>query len=113
MAAPTPVDLANLLGADGVGDDVGQIPEGQVQEILAIITAIVKSATLGNGFVSGVPAEDLRAVILTSAARLWRHPAQLDYGETKGPESVFFRSGFDGFTVAELYVINRYRRTAM
>ncbi|GAS88899.1 hypothetical protein [Mycolicibacterium brisbanense] len=113
MAAPTPVDLANLLGVDGVGDGVGEISAEQATEILGIITAIVKSATRGNGFQGGVPTEDLRAVILTSAARLWRHPSQVDYGETKGPESVFYRSGWDGFTVGERYVINRYRRTAM
>lgn len=113
MSAPTPVDLANLLGADGVGDDAGQIGAQQAAEVLAIVTAIVRSTTRGRGFTNGTPAEDLRSVILTAAARLWRHPTQIDYGETRGPESVFFRRGFDGFTVAELYAINRYRRTAM
>jgi hypothetical protein len=99
--------LAALLGMDV--EDVGT---EQAQSVLDICTAIVKSATRGNGFVNGVPVEDLRAIILTSAARLWRNPSQLDHGETRGPESSFFRGGFDGFTVAERYVINRYRTTA-
>ena len=109
MAAPTPADLAALLGVSGVGE----IGAEQAQSVLDIITAIVRSATRGNGFVNGVPAEDLRAVLLTAAARLWRHPAQIDYGETKGPESIFFRGGFEGFSLVERYVINRYRVTAL
>lgn len=93
--------------------DVEEVGAEQAQSVLDICTALVKSATRGNGFVNGIPAEDLRAVILTSAARLWRHPAQIEYGETHGPENIFFRSGFDGFTVAERYAINRYRVTAL
>jgi hypothetical protein len=109
MTAVAPADLAALLGVD-VEDDLSA---EQAQAVIDIVTALVKSATRGNGFVSGEPVEDLRAVILTASARLWRHPSQIDYGETKGPESIFFRSGFDGFTVAENYAISRFRVKAL
>jgi hypothetical protein len=32
--------------------------------------------------------------------------------EVKGPESISFKGGFQGFTLAERYVLNRYRVTA-
>jgi hypothetical protein len=55
----------------------------------------------------------LAAVITTAAARLASNTRQLRYSETAGPFTADFRSAFDGWTVAELYVLNRYRKRAM
>src|SRR4051812_8311482 len=68
--------------------------------------------TRGQGFTDGEPNQDIRAVILTAAARLLSNPRGLLMDETKGPESVSYRSAFTGWTVAELFVLNRYRVTA-
>lgn len=105
MAAPTVDDLGALLGRS--------VTDEQGQAVLQIVTSVVKAYTRDAGFVNGVPTDELRSVILTSAARLIAHPRQLGVSETLGPQSASFREGFVGFTVAERFVLDRYRVKAL
>jgi hypothetical protein len=75
---------------------------------VTIITALARSYTRDQGFTGVEPAEDIAAVIVTATARLVANPEQLatDVG------SVSIRGGFSGWTLAELFVLNRYRKRA-
>src|SRR5690606_39709278 len=44
----------------------------------AVMTALVRAYTRGVGFVDGVPAEPIRAVIVAASARLVANPEQVD-----------------------------------
>jgi hypothetical protein len=101
MAAPTATDLGALLGRT-VGAE-------QASAVLGIVTSMAKSYVRGQGFSGGVPNDELAAVILTAAARLLSNPRGLLIDETEGPSSVSYRSAFTGWTVAELFVLNRFR----
>ncbi|TXI61975.1 hypothetical protein [Mycolicibacterium mageritense] len=73
-----------------------------------IITAMARSYTRDQGFTGSEPADDIAAVITTATARLVANPEQIptDIG------SVSLRGGFTGWTLAELFVLNRYRKRA-
>lgn len=73
-----------------------------------IITALARSYTRDQGFAGAEPADDIAAVITTATARLVANPEQIptDIG------SVSIRGGFTGWTLAELFVLNRYRKRA-
>lgn len=99
MPALTSDDLAEFLGV--------KVDYDQAESILRVVAAMASSYTRGEGFTGGQPEPDLRAVILTASARLLR-----DRGvnsESMGPFQVSYRGGFEGWTVAELAVLNRYR----
>lgn len=105
MAAPTVSDLSGLMGwtVDGA----------QGAAVLSIVSAMVSEYTRGQGFTNGNPSDGLRAVILFASARLLANPRGLLLTEAVGPEQIEFRSAFTGWTVAEYYVLNRYRKRAM
>lgn len=101
MAAPTVDDLGALLGR--------QVSEEQGLTCLQVVTAMASAYTRGAGFTAGVPNDEIRAVILSASARLLSNPSGLAYDETEGPSSVSYRSAFNGWTAAELFVLNRFR----
>jgi hypothetical protein len=103
MADVNPADV-DALAADG-GDTALTVP---------IITAMVQAYTRGQGFDGyGEPNEELAAVIATAAARLIGNPKQVSMARTAGPFTVDVRSrGFEGWTLAELAVLNCYRKRA-
>jgi hypothetical protein len=110
VGIPTVYDLAEFIARDLSGDEEA----AQAQQVITIVTSLVKSYTRGNGFDSeGSPAEDLRAVILTSSARLIFHQFQVPYAEVKGPESFSVREGWVGWTLTELAALNRWRIRAL
>ncbi len=75
---------------------------------------MVRAYTRGNGFdVYGEPDYDLEAVIVTATARLVTNPGQIAQDQTAGPYTQSLRGGFTGWTLAELAILNRYRRTAL
>lgn len=79
-----------------------------------LATTMVKSYTRGAGFdpATGDPAADLGAVILLVASRLYDNPDQRR-AETLGAYSFTSAlAGFQGYTLAELAVLHRYRRRA-
>ena len=106
MGAPTGDEIALFLGQGG--DNALVALAGQHAEI---ITAMAFAYTRGRGFDPDV-ADDIAAVITTATARLIANPKQLAVDDTMGPYSHSIRGGFTGWTLAELFVLNRYRRRA-
>lgn len=101
-----------------VADFLGQTDSAFLalaQESVTVITAMVHAYTRGNGFSkppsadeTPQPNNELAAVITTASARLVANPEQIptDVG------TVSTRGGFSGFSLAETFVLNRYRVTA-
>ncbi|WP_137120913.1 hypothetical protein [Segeticoccus rhizosphaerae] len=80
-------------------------------EHVPIVTALARSYTRGNGFNGTTATEDLCAVITTATARLVPNPSGT-VAEAIGTYSV--RPGvFNGWTLAETFVLNRYRKRAL
>lgn len=103
IAAPTGDDVASFLGQSDVPDTVALAGEH-----VSIIKAMAMSYTRGNGFKDGQVAEDVHAVIVTATARLIANPEQLHYATG----AVRFSDGFKGWTLAETFVLNAYRKRA-
>ena len=101
------------VNGDSLTEFIGRDAGDKGEAVISIITAMAKSYTRGAGFnTAGEPNEDVRAAILTASARLLRDPSQIVSGEGMGPFSVSYRGGFEGWSVAELAVLNRYRERA-
>lgn len=98
-------DVANFLGR---GDDSTLI--ALAEEHIAIVTAMAKAYTRDRGFdaTTGEPFDDVAAVITTATARLLANPDQLP--KATGPFTV--NGGFTGWSLAETFVLNRYRKRA-
>lgn len=104
MAAPTYSDLAALLGRN--------VTAIQGNAVLQNVTAMVKGYTRGEGFIGGVPNDELRQIILSAACRMISNPRGIEITEAIGPQSASFRGAFTGWTVAETFTLNRYRKRA-
>lgn len=96
--------VADFLGQ---GDDEAVV--ALAGEALPVITAMARAYTRGGGFTEDGPAEDVAAVITTATARLMANPDQVQYRAGE----VSFQSGFTSWTLAELFVLNRYRKRAI
>lgn len=106
MTAPTGATIASFLGQSG---DTTLI--ALAGEHLPVITAMVRAYTRDEGFSpTGEPAADLAAVITTATARLVANPEQV---EESSIGSYRVKGGFAGWTLAELFVLNRYRKKAL
>lgn len=81
-------------------------------QAIAVVTALAESYTRGEGFTDGTPANDVAAAVYMAALRLLANKSQLEHSKDKGPFSVSFSEGFDGWSTAELFVLNRYRKRA-
>jgi hypothetical protein len=100
--------------AEVTEDDVTKLLDADLDEaVIPVITTLAKSYTRGRGFDGNEPNAELAAVITTAAARLASNTRQLRYSDTAGPFTADFRSAFDDWTVAALFVLNRYRKRAM
>lgn len=94
-------------------DDVGGVLDGNATLVVPMITTMAKAYTRGNGFDGNVPNAEIAAVITAAAARFVSNPSQLSRSQTVGPFAEDYRSGFNGWTLAEQIVLNRYRVRAM
>ena len=107
MSAVTGQDVADFLGQ---GTDATLVALAG-QHVL-IVQALAQAYTRGRGFDAGVgenePNDELAAVITTATARLVASPEQIPYDSG----SVSMRGGFTGWTLAETFVLNRYRKRA-
>jgi hypothetical protein len=103
MATVTGSDVAAFLGR--ASDTTLAALAG---ESVTSITAMVRAYTRGEGFTDAEPNDELAAVITTASARLCANPEQAitDVG------SVSIRNAFNGWTLAETFVLNRYRKRA-
>lgn len=103
MAAVTGQQVADFLGG-GADSNLVTLAETHAE----VITQMCRAYTRNVGFVGGEPNDEIAAVIVTAAARLVSNPQQLanDVGE------VSTRGGFNGFSLIERIVLNRYRKLA-
>ena len=98
-------DVADLLG---LGDDPQTV--ALAERYLPIVTAQVRAYTRGRGFTDGEPAGDVGMVVLTATARVVANPENIR-SESIGDYSVT-RQITDGWTLAELAILNGYRKRA-
>ncbi|WLP90085.1 hypothetical protein [Gordonia sp. NB41Y] len=107
--AVTGQDVADFLGR---GDD-GELA-ALAEQHATIVTAMARAYTRGNGFDDVDPNDEIAAVITTATARLVSYPDQApSRTDTAGPMSHAVNgAGFTGWTLAELFVLNRYRKRA-
>ena len=104
MPGPTSADLAAFTGKE--------LNAGQADAVIAVVKAMAKAYTRGKGFTDGEPNGDIWPVILSASARLLADTSQIVNQESMGPFAVQFGAGFDGWSVAESYCLNRYRERA-
>lgn len=107
VTVPDGGEVAAFLG-QGANTELVALAE----EHIVIIAAMARSYTRGQGWTAGPPvtvADDLAAVITTATARLLSNPAQSEM-EQVGPYTR--RGAFNGWTLAETFVLNRYRKRA-
>ncbi|HWL96049.1 MAG TPA: hypothetical protein VNP20_01835 [Nocardioidaceae bacterium] len=97
-------DVADFLGQ---GDDTTLV--ALAGEHVGIVAAMARAYTRDNGFTADEPAEDVAAVIVTATARLVANPEQL----ARDVGSVSLRGGFTGWSLAETFVLNRYRKRSL
>ena len=93
--------------------DVDDLLAGSTDAIVPLITLMARAYTRGQGFDDDDPNDEIAAVIATASARLAANPKQLSHTDTAGPYSENVVGGFTGWTLAEQFVLNRYRKRAM
>lgn len=83
-------------------------------------TAVETAVALIGGYCRGNHVDKLgdyrdgiESVVVTVASRIAANPAQVTIRDTAGPFSRSRGQGFSGFTLAELAVLNRYRKRAI
>ena len=59
------------------------------------------------------PNDEREAAIVTASARMVSNPGQLPCDQSAGDDSQSVRGVFQGWTLAKLFVLNRYRRRAI
>lgn len=102
------------VDSDEVVALLGDHPTGAVDAAIAQITVMAKAYTRGRGFdEDGEPNEEISAVITTASARLAANGTGNQWRKRVDDVEVEYRSSFQGWTLAELAVLNRYRATAM
>lgn len=81
---------------------------------IPLVTAFARAYTRGRGFDGdGEPNEEIAAVITTASARFGSNTAQTSTSRTEGEVTKEQRTWFTGWTLAETFVLNRYRKRAM
>jgi hypothetical protein len=100
-------DVAALLDTPG-GPQPASLPAAVSQ-----ITVMARAYTRGRGFDGAEPNDELAAVIATTAAPLAANGQQSLRRKRVYDVEYEWRSSFGGWTLAALFVLNRYRVRAM
>lgn len=112
MAVSTPA-VARLIDSRETDQSV-RYSTMMADTAIPIITAMAKAYTRGVGFEDwNEPNDEIAAVIATASARLASNSGQALYRSKVGDVEREYRSAFTGWTLAELAVLNRYRKRAM
>lgn len=104
LAYATPVE-------DGQTPDVTEAAGLALETATALVGSYTRDRHMtrnGSDYRPGI-----RAVVLTVAARLLANPGQVSVGFKAGSVSVNKGQGFQGFTLAELATLDRYRKRAI
>ena len=103
--AVTPTDLVKWLGQLTTDTDL----VAQAGQAITMAEAMVDAYCRGaHRYASGATRPGVDAVILMASARMLANPEGLKYATGV----VTFNDAFNGFTLAEQMVLNRYRRRA-
>lgn len=106
MPAVDPADVVALTESDD--------RQAVAELAVPLLTELARAYTRGNGFAgNGEPNAEIAAVITTASARFLGNPTQTSSAETVGPFTRDVRTWFTGWTLAEQFVLNRYRVRAM
>lgn len=106
MQAVTVDDLLSFMPVESVEREQAQLA---LDAAIAMVDAYCRGAARSGGvWRPGVP-----EVVLGVAARIAANPMGVQWREQAGQFSVHRGEGFKGFTLAEQYVLNRYRKRAM
>lgn len=108
----TGADVAAFIGKAGDAETIEQ-----ANNALTVIVGMARAYTRDAGGFDGPGADvyvnpDLRSVLVGATARLLSNPSQLGHAETIGPWTKSWTAGFSGWSLAELAVLNRYRKRA-
>lgn len=102
----TPEELISFMGDTPVSTEIAT-------------TAIATADALIGGYCRGCHVDragdyrdGIKAVVVTVGARIAANPAQVTIRDSAGPFTRARGQGFSGFTLAELAVLNRYRKRA-
>lgn len=108
MIAPTAADVAAFLGRAADPSTVAMA--GQQ---LPIVEAMARAYTRDRGFTDDGPEPDVAAVLVTATARMMANPGQIARDSAAGPFTESVRGGFVGWSLAETFVLNRYRKRSL
>lgn len=106
---PEIIDALSPTVAAFVGRPGDATAEAQAGAALLVVLDFVRAYTRGNGFTGYRPDYPLRSVLISATARLVTNPEQVrqyqiaDYSESPAV--------LNGYTLAELGLLRRYRRT--
>ncbi len=102
MAAYTAADLAAYLQQD--------VDTATAMLVLKVAADAAKAYTRGQGFTGGVPGDDVAAVVLMAAARMYANPES--YRSVNLGSLSYTLTPFSGWTLAELAILHTHRRRA-
>jgi hypothetical protein len=102
------VDAEQVAAFLGKPDDAATI--ATAEQAIPVVTVMAKAYVRGGA--GWVPNDELDAVIVTATARMVSNPGQLPVDMTAGSFGHSIRGAFQGWTLAELFVLNRYRKRA-
>jgi hypothetical protein len=105
--------MTEYVDPDDIADEVRDVLQGNASLVVPMITTMAKAYVRGHGFVGNEPNTEIAAVITAAAARFISNPSQISRSQTAGPFSNDVRGGVNGWTLAEQFVLNRYRTQAM
>ena len=103
----TPEELVKFAGAQG--PDV----ESQAATALTTAQALVGAYCRGREKRGAEYRPGVEEVVTMVAARILANPEQISVREQVGPYQMYKAQGFQGFTLVELAVLNRYRKRAI
>ncbi|VBA62101.1 hypothetical protein [Mycobacterium attenuatum] len=93
--------------------DVTSLIDGDVATVVPIVTTMAKAYTRGQGFTGNEPHDEITAVITSAAARLAANGAQHRRKRVDDVEYEAALAPAFSWSLAELFVLNRYRKRAM
>lgn len=112
MTTPPPIlttsELIEYVGA------TGRNVVAQATAAIAEAEAYVEGYTRGNHRTpAGSPRAGIKWVVLSVAGRILANPGKVSTKEQIGAFSFYVGDGFNGFNLAELAILNRYRKRAI
>lgn len=106
---PTVTGLQTLLL-----DGASQPDDEQAQQVIDMAGAYVQAYTRGRGRdAMNQWREGVGEVVMSVAARIAANPSFIQWRNQAGSFAVHRSPGFTGFTLAEQFVLNRYRKTSL